>query len=73
LIRKKPKIGTINMKNKILLSILAALGLAAANNGNSQGYGPVTFIDVATSGEYVTVATGSGGSVNVDATVLTKS
>jgi len=61
------------MKNKILLSILAALGLAAANNGNSQGYGPVTFIDVATSGEYVTVATGTGGSVNVDATILTKS
>jgi len=61
------------MKNKILLSILAALGLAAANNGNSQGYGPITFVDVATSGEYVTVATGSGGSVNVDATILTKS
>jgi hypothetical protein len=61
------------MKNKILLSILAALGLASANNGNSQGYGPVTFIDVATSGQYVTVATGSGGSVNVDATILTKS
>jgi hypothetical protein len=61
------------MKNKILLSIVAALGLASANNGNSQGYGPVTFIDVATSGEYVTVATGTGGSVNVDATILTKS
>ncbi|MCX6946406.1 MAG: hypothetical protein NTU87_00880 [Verrucomicrobia bacterium] len=61
------------MKNKILLSIVAALGLASVNNGNSQGYGPVTFIDVATSGEYVTVATGTGGSVNVDATILTKS
>jgi len=61
------------MKNKILLSIVAALGLASANNGNSQGYGPVTFVDVATSGEYVTVATGTGGSVNVDATILTKS
>jgi hypothetical protein len=61
------------MKNKILLSIVAALGLASANNGNSQGYGPITFVDVATSGEYVTVATGTGGSVNVDATILTKS
>ena len=61
------------MKNKILLSIMAALGLASVNSGNSQGYGPVTFIDVATSGEYVTVATGTGGSVNVDATILTKS
>ena len=61
------------MKNKILLSIVAAFGLASANNGNSQGYGPVTFVDVATSGEYVTVATGTGGSVNVDATILTKS
>ena len=61
------------MKNKILLSIMAAFGLASANNGNSQGYGPVTFVDVATSGEYVTVATGTGGSVNVDATILTKS
>ena len=61
------------MKNKILLSIVAALGLASANNGNTQTYGQVTFVDVATSGEYVTVATGSGGSVNVDATILTKS
>jgi len=61
------------MKNKILLSIVAALGLASANNGNSQGYGPVTFIDVATSGDYVDVVTGSGGSVKVDATILLKS
>jgi len=61
------------MKNKILLSIVAALGLASANNGNTQSYGPVTFVDVATSGEYVSVATGTGGSVNVDATILTKS
>jgi len=61
------------MKNKILLSIVAAVGLAAANNGNSQGYGPVTFIDVVTSGEFVTVANGTGASVNVDATILTKS
>lgn len=61
------------MKNKVILSILAALGLASANNGNSQAYGPVTFVDVATSGEYVTVVTGTGGSVSVDATILTKS
>jgi len=61
------------MKNKILLSIVAALGLATANNGNSQGYGPITFVDVATSGEFVRSETGTGGSVNVDATVLTKS
>jgi hypothetical protein len=61
------------MKNKFILSILAALGLAAANNGNSQGYGPVTFVDVATLGDGVTVVTGAGGTVNVDATVLTKS
>ena len=61
------------MKNKILLSILAALGLAAANNGNSQGYGPVTFVDVATLGDGVGVVNGSGATVNVDATLLTKS
>ena len=61
------------MKNKILLSILAALGLAAANNGNSQGYGPVTFVDVATLGDGVGVVNGSGARVNVDATLLTKS
>ena len=61
------------MKNKILLTILAALGLASANNGNSQGYGPITFVDVATSGEFVSVQPGVGASVNVDATVLTKS
>ena len=61
------------MKNKILLSIMVALGLASVNNGNSQGYGPITFVDVATSGEFVTVATGTGASVNVDATILTKS
>ena len=61
------------MKNKILLSILAALGLAAANNGNSQGYGPVTFVDVATLGDGVGVVNGTGATVNVDATLLTKS
>jgi hypothetical protein len=61
------------MKNKILLSIVAALGLASANNGISQGYGPITFVDVATSGEFVTVANGTGASLNVDATLLTKS
>ena len=61
------------MKNKILLSILAALGLATANNGNSQGYGPVTFVDVATSGEFVGVVNGQGATVRVDATILSKS
>jgi hypothetical protein len=61
------------MKNKILLSILAALGLATVNNGNSQAYGPVTFVDVATLGDGVRVQTGTGATVNVDATVLTKS
>ena len=61
------------MKNKILLSILAALGLAAANNGNSQSYGPVTFVDVATLGDGVGVVNGTGATVNVDATLLTKS
>jgi len=61
------------MKNKILLSILAALGLATVNNGNSQAYGPVTFVDVATLGDGVRVQTGTGGTVKVDATVLTKS
>ena len=61
------------MKNKILLSIVAALGLASVNNGNSQGYGPMTFVDVATLGDGVSVVTGTGASVNVDATILTKS
>ena len=61
------------MKNKILLSIVAALGLASVNNGNSQTLGPVTFVDVKTYGDSVGVVTGSGGSVKVDATILTKS
>ena len=62
------------MKNKILLSILAALGLATVNHGNSQEYGPVTFVDVSTSGaEYVTTQNSSGGSYTVEATRLTVS
>ena len=61
------------MKNKLILSILAALGLAAVNHGNSQDYGVVTFVDVATLGDEVAVLTGTGASVNVEATRLTKS
>jgi len=62
------------MKNKILLSILAALGLATVNHGNSQEYGPVTFVDVSTSGaEYVTTQNSAGGSYTVEATRLTVS
>ena len=55
------------MKNKILLSILAAFGLAGAASQAQT----TTFVDVATLGDGVSVVT-SSGSVKVDATVLTK-
>ena len=62
------------MKNKIILSILAAIGFATVNNGNTQAYGPVTFVDVSTSGaEYVATQTPTGASTPVNATRLTKS
>jgi hypothetical protein len=55
------------MKNKIILSILVALGLAAVDQANAQ----TKFVDVATLGDGVSVAT-SSGTVKVNATVLTK-
>jgi len=57
------------MKNKLLLSILAAFGLAGASSQAQT----VTFVDVATSGDYVRIETGTGASTAVDATVLTRS
>ena len=58
------------MKNKLILSILAVVGLAAGAS-EAQTLPAVTFVDVATLGDGVTVAT-SSGSVKVNATVLTK-
>ena len=58
------------MKNKLILSILAVVGLAAGAS-EAQTLPPVTFVDVATLGDGVTVAT-SSGSIKVNATVLTK-
>jgi len=55
------------MKNKLLLSVLAAFGLAAASSQAQT----TTFVDVATLGDGVTVVT-TGGTTKVDATVLTK-
>ena len=54
------------MKNKLFLSLLAAFGLAGAAQAQTT-----TFVDVATLGEGVSVIT-SGGTVKVNATVLTK-
>ena len=55
------------MKNKILLSILAAFGLAGASSQAQT----TTFVDVATLGDGVSVIS-SAGAVKVNATVLTK-
>ena len=55
------------MKNKLLLSILAAFGLAGASSQAQT----TTFVDVATLGDGVSVIT-TGGTIKVDATVLTK-
>jgi len=54
------------MNNKFYLTILAVFGLATAHTARAT-----TFVDVATLGDGVTVAT-TGGNVKVDATVLTK-
>jgi hypothetical protein len=58
------------MKNKLILSILAVVGLAAGAS-QAQSLPPVTFVDVATLGDGVDVAT-SSGTTKVNATVLTK-
>ena len=55
------------MKNKIILSLLVALGLASVDGANAQ----TKFVDVATLGDGVSVVT-SSGAVKVNATVLTK-
>ena len=55
------------MKNKLFLSLLAAFGLAGAVSQAQT----TTFVDVATLGDGVGVAT-SSGTVKVNATVLTK-
>ncbi|NBV86674.1 MAG: hypothetical protein EBS01_10550 [Verrucomicrobia bacterium] len=55
------------MKNKLLLSLLAAFGLAGASSQAQT----TTFVNVATLGDGVTVVT-SSGSTKVNATVLTK-
>ena len=58
------------MKNKLILSILAVVGLAAGAS-QAQTLPPVTFVDVATLGDGVDVVT-SSGTTKVNATVLTK-
>ena len=55
------------MKNKLFLSLLAAFGLAGAVSQAQT----TTFVDVATLGDGLGVAT-STGTVKVNATVLTK-
>ena len=55
------------MKNKLFLSLLAAFGLAGASSQAQT----TTFVDVANLGDGVDVIT-SGGTVKVNATVLTK-
>jgi len=55
------------MKNKIILSLLVALGLASVDGANAQ----TKFVDVATLGDGVSVVT-SSGATKVNATVLTK-
>jgi hypothetical protein len=58
------------MKNKLILSILAVVGLAAGAS-QAQTLPAVTFVDVATLGDGVSVVS-SSGTVKVNATVLTK-
>jgi len=61
------------MKNKIILTLAAALGICASPKAEAQ-LGQCTFVDVASlSAEFVKTETGTGASVPVDATVLTKS
>jgi hypothetical protein len=62
------------MKNKIILTLAAALGICASSNSEAQTLGQCTFVDVASlPAEYVKTETGTGASVPVDATVLTRS
>lgn len=58
------------MKNKLILSILAVVGLAAGAS-EAQTLPPVTFVDVATLGDGVTEIT-TTGSTKVPATKLTR-
>ena len=58
------------MKNKLILSIMAAMGLVAVA-AQAQDLPPVTFVDVATLGDGVDVVT-SSGTTKVNATVLTQ-
>ena len=59
------------MKNKLILSLLAALVFGAHSESSAQTLGQCTFVDVATLGDGVGVAT-STGIRKVNATVLTK-
>jgi len=62
------------MKNKIILTLAAALGICASPKAEAQSLGQCTFVDVASlSAEFVKTETGTGATVPVDATVLTKS
>jgi len=58
------------MKNKITLSLVAALGLFASHKSDAQTLGATTFVDVATLGSGVTEIT-TTGSTPVAATKLT--
>jgi len=59
------------MKNKLILSLLVALVFGAHSESSAQTLGQCTFVDVATLGEGVGVAT-STGIRKVNATVLTR-
>lgn len=61
------------MKNIQSIKFALALGLVLSGNLGAQGYAPVTFVDVNTLGGFVTVVSGTGASVPVDATLLSKS
>jgi hypothetical protein len=59
------------MKNKLILSLLAAFAFGAHSESSAQALGQCTFVDVATLGDGVGVAT-STGIRKVNATVITK-
>ena len=59
------------MKNKLILSLLAALAFGAHSESSAQTLGQCTFVDVASLGDGVSVIT-TGGTTKVNATVLTK-
>ena len=61
------------MKNKILQTILASLGLAASLNATTIPEQTVTFVNVSGLGSDLVVTTKTKGSVKVDTTILARS